>query len=90
MAKKLGLPVIGDIELFLQENNKPVIAITGSNGKSTVTSLVGHMCQKAGINSLVAGNIGNPALDALTNKQKYDVVLNHRNSYDIVSPQRNS
>ncbi|TCS71037.1 UDP-N-acetylmuramoylalanine--D-glutamate ligase [Sulfuritortus calidifontis] len=43
-----------------------VIAITGSNGKSTVTSLVGHLCQAAGLKTVVAGNIGLPVLDALT------------------------
>jgi len=62
-----GTPVVGDVELFAQ--HKPeharVIAITGANGKSTVTALVGEMCKKAGLNTVVAGNIGLPVLDAL-------------------------
>jgi UDP-N-acetylmuramoylalanine--D-glutamate ligase len=66
-ALKRGIPVVGDIELFAQ--HKPasarVIAITGANGKSTVTMLVGEMCRRAGLNTVVAGNIGLPVLDAL-------------------------
>ncbi len=53
---------VGDIEIFAREFQKPVIAITGSNGKSTVTSLVGHMAQTAGLNVAVGGNLGTPVL----------------------------
>ena len=56
---------IGDIELFAREARAPVIAITGSNGKSTVTTLVGEMLNKSGHSALVGGNIGTPALDLL-------------------------
>jgi UDP-N-acetylmuramoylalanine--D-glutamate ligase len=66
-AIQAGIPVIGDIELFAQYRPKSaiVIAITGSNGKTTVTSLVGEICKQAGLNTVVAGNIGLPVLDAL-------------------------
>ncbi|NOI22971.1 UDP-N-acetylmuramoyl-L-alanine--D-glutamate ligase [Vibrio mediterranei] len=60
-----GIRVVGDIELFAWANTKPVIAITGSNGKSTVTDLTGAMAKAAGINVGVGGNIGVPALDLL-------------------------
>ncbi|MDR9435725.1 MAG: UDP-N-acetylmuramoyl-L-alanine--D-glutamate ligase [Thiohalophilus sp.] len=60
-----GAKVIGDIELFAWFVNVPVVAITGSNGKSTVTTLVGEMFHKAGIKAGVGGNIGNPALELL-------------------------
>ncbi|GMQ45508.1 UDP-N-acetylmuramoyl-L-alanine--D-glutamate ligase [Vibrio sp. 10N] len=60
-----GVPVIGDIELFAWANDKPVIAVTGSNGKSTVTDLTGEMAKAAGLNVGVGGNIGVPALDLL-------------------------
>ena len=56
---------IGDIELFAREARAPVIAITGSNGKSTVTTLVGEMLNKSRYSALVGGNIGTPALDLL-------------------------
>ncbi|NBU58807.1 MAG: UDP-N-acetylmuramoyl-L-alanine--D-glutamate ligase [Betaproteobacteria bacterium] len=70
-AVRRGIPVTGDVELFARALNKyfprvRCIAITGSNGKSTVTSMVGAMCAKAGFNTVVAGNIGLPVLDALT------------------------
>ncbi|MGP1390245.1 MAG: UDP-N-acetylmuramoyl-L-alanine--D-glutamate ligase [Vibrio diabolicus] len=60
-----GTTVVGDIELFAWEVQKPVIAITGSNGKSTVTDLTGVMAKAAGLEVGVGGNIGVPALDLL-------------------------
>lgn len=68
VALDMGIEVIGDIELFAREiaDRKPcVIGITGSNGKSTVTTLVGEMAREAGIAVAVGGNIGLPALDLL-------------------------
>ncbi|NAX23220.1 UDP-N-acetylmuramoyl-L-alanine--D-glutamate ligase [Vibrio sp. V39_P1S14PM300] len=64
-AREAGIPVVGDIELFAWQVDKPVIAITGSNGKSTVTDLTGVMARAAGVNVGVGGNIGVPALDLL-------------------------
>jgi len=63
--REAGLPVIGDIELFAQTVEAPVIAITGSNGKSTTTALLGAMADAAGIDAGVGGNLGTPALDLL-------------------------
>ncbi len=62
-----GISVIGDVELFAQYRpaGAKVIAITGANGKTTVTALVGEMCKAAGLKTIVAGNIGLPVLDAL-------------------------
>ena len=61
-AIKEGVQVVGDVELFAQYRPKQskVIAITGSNGKTTVTSLVGEICKEAGLKTIVAGNIGLP------------------------------
>lgn len=64
-AQQAGVEVIGDIELFVREAKAPIVAITGSNGKSTVTTLVGEMAVEAGISVGVGGNIGTPALDLL-------------------------
>ncbi len=72
-----GVPVVGDVELFAQalpslvtRHSSParpkIVAITGSNGKSTVTAMAGAMCAAAGRTTVVAGNIGVPVLDALT------------------------
>lgn len=77
-AEQRGLLVLGDVELFALElqdikphAKKPirVIGITGSNGKSTVTSMIGGMCERAGLRTVVAGNIGLPVLDALPRGQ---------------------
>ena len=64
-AAAAGVEIIGDIELFVREAKAPIVAITGSNGKSTVTTLVGEMAAEAGIAVGVGGNIGTPALDLL-------------------------
>ncbi len=64
-AKNAGIPVVGDIELFVRHAKAPIIAITGSNAKSTVTTLVGEMARAAGIRVAVGGNLGTPALDLL-------------------------
>ena len=65
-AQAAGCRLLGDIALFSEAAQRPLIAITGSNGKSTVTSLIGHLLQAAGQQVLVGGNIGVPALDLLT------------------------
>lgn len=67
--------VIGDIELFAGQVRKPVIAITGSNGKSTVTMLVTEMLSAAGCTVLTGGNIGTPALDLLEQEEPDFYVL---------------
>lgn len=64
-ALNKNIPVIGDIELFCQFADKPILAITGSNGKSTVTSLVAEMVKCSGLNVGMGGNIGIPALSLL-------------------------
>ena len=65
-AAQAGVPLIGDIELFVRATNKPIIAITGSNAKSTVTTLVGEMAAASGHYSrrLVKGHINRPQLHA--------------------------
>jgi UDP-N-acetylmuramoylalanine--D-glutamate ligase len=64
-AKNSGIPVVGDIELFVRYAQAPIVAITGSNAKSTVTTLVGEMAKAADIKVAVGGNLGTPALDLL-------------------------
>ncbi|EIK43017.1 UDP-N-acetylmuramoylalanine--D-glutamate ligase [Cellvibrio sp. BR] len=64
-ARAAGIPVVGDIEIFVRYAKAPIVAITGSNAKSTVTTLVGEMAKAAGINVAVGGNLGTPALELL-------------------------
>lgn len=74
-ARSLGLPVFGDIELFARQTHAPVVAITGSNGKSTVTTLLGRMSEQAGIDVRAGGNLGTPALDLIQGKEPQLYVL---------------
>ncbi len=64
-ARRRGLPVVGDIELFAREAQAPVAAVTGTNGKSTVTTLVAELANAAGRRAVAGGNLGEPALDLL-------------------------
>ncbi|QYJ78537.1 UDP-N-acetylmuramoyl-L-alanine--D-glutamate ligase [Shewanella acanthi] len=83
-ALDMGIEVIGDVELFAREisDRKPcVIGITGSNGKTTVTTVVGEMLREAGIAVAVGGNIGVPALDLLT--EKADIYVLELSSFQL-------
>ena len=64
-AQRRGLPVLGDIELFAREAQAPVAAITGTNGKSTVTALLADLANAAGRRAIAGANLGEPALDLL-------------------------
>ena len=80
-AIKKGTPVVGDIELFAWAVMAPVIAITGSNGKSTVTDLTGEMANAAGVKTAVGGNIGFAALDLL--EQDADLYVLELSSFQL-------
>ncbi|MBC7002471.1 UDP-N-acetylmuramoyl-L-alanine--D-glutamate ligase [Photobacterium sp. BZF1] len=80
-AASVGIEIVGDIELFARAVEKPVVAITGSNGKSTVTSLVGEMAKEAGINVGVGGNIGFAALDMLA--EGHDLYVLELSSFQL-------
>ena len=64
-ARKNKIEVVSDIELFAREAKAPFVAVTGSNGKSTVTTLLYYMCLADGRETLAGGNLGEPALDLL-------------------------
>ncbi|NCF24875.1 MAG: UDP-N-acetylmuramoyl-L-alanine--D-glutamate ligase [Gammaproteobacteria bacterium] len=74
-ARDAGLEVISDVELFAREAKAPFIGVTGSNGKSTVTTLLYHMCRAAGHSALAGGNLGEPALDLLAEEDPDFYVL---------------
>jgi UDP-N-acetylmuramoylalanine--D-glutamate ligase len=65
-ARRRGLEIVGDIELFARAARAPVAGITGTNGKSTVTTLLARMAQRAGVAVRAGGNLGEPALDLLS------------------------
>lgn len=74
-ARKKKLEILSDIELFARDAEAPFVAVTGSNGKSTVTTLIYHMCRAAGMRVLAGGNLGEPALDLLAEEQPELYVL---------------
>ncbi len=74
-AEQAGVEVLGDIDLFCQSISAPIVAITGSNAKSTVTSWVGEMALDAGVDVAVGGNLGTPVLDLLDSGDKALYVL---------------
>jgi UDP-N-acetylmuramoylalanine--D-glutamate ligase len=87
-AKKNGVEIVGDIELFarsVKQTKAKVIGITGSNGKSTVTTMVGEMLKESGIRYAVAGNIGIPALTQL--KSDIDVYVLELSSFQLDTTQ---
>jgi UDP-N-acetylmuramoylalanine--D-glutamate ligase len=64
-GRKRGVEIVSDIDLFVSQCKSPLIAVTGSNGKSTVTSMLGEMLSTAGWSPAIGGNLGTPALDLL-------------------------
>lgn len=78
-----AIPIFGDIECLAREVDAPVIAITGTNGKSTVTTLVGEMAKAAGLSVAVAGNIGLPVLDLLDDGTHYDLWVLELSSFQL-------
>lgn len=74
-VRAAGIEIVGDIELFARQCARPVIAVTGSNGKSTVATLVHQMIGHSGLVSALGGNIGTPALDLLAGAEPDFFVL---------------
>jgi len=83
-ARSASVEIIGDIELFAREiaHGAPLIAVTGTNGKSTTTALIGHILEAAGFDAEVGGNIGKPALELSPPRAKTVYVL-EISSYQI-------
>ncbi|MEO1246483.1 MAG: UDP-N-acetylmuramoyl-L-alanine--D-glutamate ligase [Pseudomonadota bacterium] len=81
-ARDSGIKVVSDIELFAAEAAAPFVAITGSNGKSTVTTLLYYMCVADGRKVLAGGNLGEPALDLL-DEERPDVYVLELSSFQL-------
>ena len=81
-ATSRGLDVLGDVELFAREVSGRVAAITGTNGKSTVTTLLGDMAAAAQLRVRVGGNLGEPALDLLVGEAA-DLYVLELSSYQL-------
>jgi len=78
-----GIPVIGEIELAAQYISDPIVAVTGTNGKTTTTELVGQMLARSGLEVFVGGNIGNPLIDYVNAGMDKDVVVAEISSFQL-------
>ena len=82
-ARGKGVPVIGEMELAVREITKPIIAVTGTNGKTTTTSLIGHLIDRSGFRACVAGNIGEPIIGQLDCANDSDFVILEVSSFQL-------
>lgn len=82
-ARKRGVPIIGELELALCRIKSPIIAVTGTNGKTTTTALLGHLLNGSGVRACVAGNIGTPLLDVLDEAARSDVTVIEVSSFQM-------
>jgi len=83
IAKKNNIPIVCEMELGLERLKGKVIAITGTNGKSTTTALVGHLLQTAGIKTWVGGNIGRPLISDMSGAESSDYIVLEMSSYQL-------
>ena len=81
-ARDIGIEVISDIQLFVTEADAPLVAVTGSNGKSTVTTLLALMCDRSDKLALAGANLGVPALDLLI-EDKPDFYILELSSFQL-------
>lgn len=82
-ARERGVVIAGELAIAAGRLNAPVIAVTGSNGKTTVTSLVGHLLRSAGREVFVGGNIGTPVLEYLRGSQEAEAVVLELSSFQL-------
>ena len=82
-AAESGIPVIGELALAAGKFNVPVIAISGTNGKTTVTELAGRLLERDGLNVFVGGNIGTPVAEYLLDPNGYDAAVLEVSSFQL-------
>ena len=82
-AAALGVPLLGDLDIFSRYNKTPVVAITGTNGKTTVTTLVRDILSASGIPAFMGGNIGTPLVEHLMNPEPAQVVVAEISSFQL-------
>lgn len=78
-----GVPVTGELDIFSRHNTTPVIAVTGTNGKTTTTTLIGEMLKSSGLSVFVGGNIGTPLVDYPMAGEKVDLVVAEVSSFQL-------
>jgi UDP-N-acetylmuramoylalanine--D-glutamate ligase len=82
-AREKGIPIQGELELFSRYCRTPIIAVTGTNGKTTTTALINEMLLEAGFSTFLGGNIGRPLVEYLLNGQDKDLVVAEISSFQL-------
>ena len=82
-AKEQGIPIIGEVELASRFIKEPIIAVTGTNGKTTTTEMLGHMLKDSGLKVFVGGNIGNPLIEYVAKKESAQIVVAEISSFQL-------
>lgn len=82
-AKEQGIPVIGEIELASRFITEPIVAVTGTNGKTTTTTLLGKMLEDSGLKVFVGGNIGKPLIAYADGEEKAEIVVIEVSSFQL-------
>jgi UDP-N-acetylmuramoylalanine--D-glutamate ligase len=82
-ARHRGIPVIGEIELACRHLTKPIVAVTGTNGKTTTTELLGAMLAESGLRVFVGGNIGNPLINIAGREADLDLIVAEISSFQL-------
>ncbi len=83
LARQKGIPVLGEVELASRYITAPIVAVTGTNGKTTTTELVGEMLKQSGRSVFVGGNIGCPLIDAVERNKEVEVVVAEISSFQL-------
>ncbi|MEA3279840.1 MAG: UDP-N-acetylmuramoyl-L-alanine--D-glutamate ligase [Thermodesulfobacteriota bacterium] len=78
-----GIPVLGEIELASRFIREPIVAVTGTNGKTTTTTLLGEMLKKSGLSVFVGGNIGNPLIEYVDKGEKVETLIIEVSSFQL-------
>ncbi len=82
-ARRRGIPVIGEVELASRYIDEPIVAVTGTNGKTTTTELLGQMLQASGLDVFVGGNIGTPLIDYVAQRRRCDWLVIEVSSFQL-------
>ena len=82
-ARSKGVPIIGEVELCVPWLHHPIVAITGTNGKSTTTALTGHLLRTAGRTAFVGGNLGTPVAEQVLSAERVEATVLELSSYQI-------
>ena len=87
-ARRRGIPVIGEIELACRFIGQPIVAVTGTNGKTTTTTLLGRMIEASGLSTFVGGNIGTPLIEYVAEGHRRDRVVAEVSSFQLDTIER--